>query len=41
LTDKWKQWLAEAQQAVDEGNRAWRAVKRQDDIMGYRAETKL
>jgi hypothetical protein len=34
-TDKWKQWLAEAQQAVDEGNRAWQAVRRECEIMQY------
>jgi hypothetical protein len=33
--DRWKRWLAEAQQAVDEGNRAWPAVKREREIMQY------
>ena len=31
--DCWKRWLAEAQQAVDEGSRAWPAVKRQHEMM--------
>ncbi|KAH6842679.1 hypothetical protein B0I37DRAFT_436428 [Chaetomium sp. MPI-CAGE-AT-0009] len=32
-TAPWKQWLTEAQQAVDEGNRAWHAVRRQLELM--------
>jgi hypothetical protein len=36
-TDKWKRWLDEAQQAVDGGNRAWPAVKREREIMQYEA----
>lgn len=39
-TDKWKQWLAEAQKAVDEGNRDWPAVKREDEIMQYGVEAR-
>lgn len=34
-TDDWKRWLAEAQQAVNEGNRAWQAVRREREIMQY------
>ncbi len=34
-TDKWKQWLTEAEVEAKKGNRLWPAVKRKDAIMGF------